>query len=160
MVRLTVFTIRLGLLFFTLAGFGQAVNSSPEFALSIKRNTITTLSPSATALGQAIQQIVAAQGVGAASQSINPSAIAVAQAATAPAPEATQPVASGSVSRPAPFDQHQCASSRADSDQVVSQFGPNRFDELLDPRRGSSIRTQAFGVPQSIPSVRIRSNEN
>src|SRR5271157_1965329 len=40
MVRLTVFTIRLGLLFFTLAGFGQAVNSSPEFALSIKRNTI------------------------------------------------------------------------------------------------------------------------
>ena len=46
-------------------------------------------------------------------------------------------------------------SARANSDQVVSQFGPNRFDELLDPRRGSSIRTQAFGVPQSIPSVRI-----
>src|SRR5271165_3754628 len=112
MVRLTVFTIRLGLLFFTLAGFGQAVNSSPSSRFPSNATPITTLSPSATALGQAIQQIVAAQGVGAASQSINPSAIAVAQAATAPAPTATQPVASGSVSRPAPFDQEQCASSR------------------------------------------------
>ena len=50
---------------------------------------MTTLSPPATALGQAIQQIVPAQRVGAVSQSTNSSAIAVAQAATAPAPTAT-----------------------------------------------------------------------
>ena len=89
MVRLTVFTIRLGLLFFPLAVLGQAVNSSPSSSFPSNATPITTLSPPATALGQAIQQIVAAQGVGAVSQSTNPSAIAVAQAATAPAPTAT-----------------------------------------------------------------------
>jgi hypothetical protein len=109
---LTVFTITLALLLFTLAGFGQAIYLSPNSGFPPNTTPITTLSPSATALGQAIQQIVAAQGVGAASQSTNPSAIAVAQAATAPAPTASQPVASGPVSRPAPFDQHRCAPSR------------------------------------------------
>ena len=85
---LTVFT-RLGLLFSALLVLGQAVNSTPSSSSPANATPITTLSPPATALGQAIQQIVAAQGVGAVSPSTNPSAIAVAQAATAPAPTAT-----------------------------------------------------------------------
>ena len=89
MVRLTVFTTRLSLLFFPLAVLGQAVNSSPIRAFHQTQRRSLLLSPPATALGQAIQQIVPAQSVGAVSQSTNPSAIAVAQAATAPAPTAT-----------------------------------------------------------------------
>src|SRR5271165_5362505 len=90
MLRITVFTtIRLGLLFFPLAVLGQAVNSSLSSSSPSNATPITTVSPPATALGQAIQQIVPAQSVGAVSQSTNPSAIAVAQAATAPAPTAT-----------------------------------------------------------------------
>ena len=84
-----MFTIRLGLLFFPLAVFGQAVNSSPSLSFPSNAAPITTLSPSATALRQAIEQIVPAQGVGAVSQSTNLSATAVAQAATAPAPAPT-----------------------------------------------------------------------
>src|SRR5208282_365390 len=89
MVRLTVFTIRLGLLFFPLAVLEQAVNSSPSSSFPSNATPITALSPPATAHGQATQQIVPAQGVGAVAQSTDPSAIAVAQAATAPAPTAT-----------------------------------------------------------------------
>ena len=89
MVRLTVFTARLGLLLFPLAVLGQEVNSTPSSSFPSNATPITTLSLPRTVLGQAIHQIVAAQGAGAVSQSTNPSAIAVAQAATAPAPTAT-----------------------------------------------------------------------
>src|SRR5271166_6426622 len=96
MVRLTMFTSRLGLLFFPLAVLGQAVNSAPSSSFPSNAAPITTLSPSATALGQAIQQIFPAEGVGAVSQSTNPLAIAVAQAAT-PAPTATLSAFGGSI---------------------------------------------------------------
>ena len=89
MVRFTVFTIRLGLLVFPLVVLGQAVNSSPSSSFPSNATPITTHSPPATAPGQAIEQIVPAEDVGAPWQSTNPSAIAVAQAATAPAPTAT-----------------------------------------------------------------------
>ena len=81
--------VRITFLLSALVVLGQAVNSSPSSSFPSNATPITTLSPPATALGQAIQQIVAAQGVGAVSQSTNPSAIAVAQAAAAPAPTAT-----------------------------------------------------------------------
>jgi hypothetical protein len=84
-VRLTVFTIRLGLLLSALVSSGQVVNSSPSSSVPANATPITTVSLPATTLGQAIEQIVPSQSVGAVSQSANPSAIA----ATAPAPTVT-----------------------------------------------------------------------
>ena len=81
--------VRITFLLSALVVLGQAVNSSPSSSFPSNATPITTLSPPATALRQAIHQIVAAQGAGAVSQSTNPSAIVVAQAATAPAPTAT-----------------------------------------------------------------------
>ena len=89
MVHLTGITVRLGLIFYVLMVSGQEVNSAPNSTIPSNAMRITTVGPPATALGQAIQQIVPAQGVGAVSQSTNPSAIAFAQAVTAPAPTAT-----------------------------------------------------------------------
>jgi hypothetical protein len=82
-------TIRLGLLFSALVALGQAVSSSPSSSVPANATPITKVSPPATALGQATEQIVPAQSVGAVSQSANPPAIAVAQAATAAEPTVT-----------------------------------------------------------------------
>ena len=84
-VRLTMFTIRLGLLLSALVALGQAVNSSPSFSVPANATQITTVSPSATALGQTIEQTVLAQSIGAVSQSANPAAVA----ATAATPTVT-----------------------------------------------------------------------
>ena len=81
--------LRITLLFSALAVLGQAVNSSPSSSFPTNATPITTVSPPATVREQAIEQIVPPQGAGAVSQSTNPSAIAVAQAATALAPTAT-----------------------------------------------------------------------
>jgi hypothetical protein len=81
-VCLTVFTIRLGLLFSALVALGQAVNSSPSFSVPANAAPITTVSPSATALGQTIEQTVLAQRIGAVSQSVNPAVAATAATPT------------------------------------------------------------------------------
>src|SRR5271167_594944 len=75
MVRLTSFTtVTLGLLFSAPVVSGQAANSTPSSTVPTNATPITSLSP---------------QGVEGVSQSTDSSAIAVAQAATAPAPTAT-----------------------------------------------------------------------
>jgi hypothetical protein len=89
MLRKTAFTTTsLGVFVTSLLFTGQVVNSSPDSRILSNATPIPALTAPASGLEQEIGQPAAAQGVGAASQPRNPSAIAVAQAATPPAPTA------------------------------------------------------------------------
>ena len=89
MFRKSVFaTIKLGLLVFPLLASGQAVNSSPSYNIS-SNATLTPAPAQFATVPEELRQLVPAQSVSPVSQSTNLPAIAVAQAATAPAPTAT-----------------------------------------------------------------------